>query len=150
AFFLDYGRTDELITNGEARAVVHGRLDEGVGLGKPHRAASLDGRLSAARTPLQDDLASRDGRADGNADVDELDRHVGRRERELFAVGHLERLRERAPRRVRVVPIVRAVRAVAHAIEALAQEPAVGEPLEARGVELETRVAHDGARLVLE
>src|SRR6266566_5099757 len=76
--------------------------------------------------------------------------HVGRRERELLAVGGLEGSSECAAHRVGVAAVVRAIREVDHEIEALAQEPAVGEPLDVPRLELETRVAHDGACLVLE
>src|SRR5262249_24958812 len=81
---------------------------------------------------------------------DELDRDVRRRQRKLLAVCLLERRRERAAHGVRITDDVRPVRQVHDQVEALAQEAPVGTALEARRLELEAGVAHDGPRLVLE
>ncbi len=70
--------------------------------------------------------------------------------RELFAVRRLEGRRERAARGIGVAAVVGAVGKVDDEIEALAEKAPVGEPLEARRLELQAGVAHDGARLVLE
>src|SRR5262245_38022128 len=132
--FLDDRGAGESIADGQPRAVVHGRLDEVAGLGKPDRAAALDGRFGSARASLEDHLAPGDRRTDGDADVDELDRDVGRRERELLAVGCLEGLSERAADSVLIAAVVRPIGQVDHEVEALAQEAAVGEPLKACGL----------------
>jgi hypothetical protein len=73
---------------------------------------------------------------------------MGRGEGELLAVGGLEGRLERAPRGL--VVGVWPVGQRHHEVEALAEEAAIGEAAHGGGVELEARVRHDGARLVLE
>src|SRR3989442_15902361 len=88
---LDPRRPREAVADREASAVVHGRLDEPAGLREPDGPSPLDGLLgSTAGAALEYDFTTRDGSAHGDTDVDELDRHVGRCERELLAIRRLE------------------------------------------------------------
>src|SRR2546427_3555993 len=151
ALFLDHRRPREAVADREASAVVHGRLDEPAGLREPDGPSPLDGLLgSTAGAALEYDFTTRDGSAHGDTDVDELDRHVWRCERELLAIRRLEGRRERSSRGVRVASVVGTVGQRDHQVEPLPQKAPVGEALEARGLELEAGIGHDGARLVLE
>src|SRR2546428_5088695 len=151
ALFLDHRRPREAVADCEASAVVHGRLDEPAGLREPDGPPPLDGLLgSTAGAALEYNFTTRDGSAHGDTDVDELDRHVGRCERELLAIRRLEGRRERPSRGGRVSSVVGAVGQRDHQVEPLPQKAPVGEALEARGLELEAGIGHDGARLVLE
>src|SRR6266545_4781536 len=151
ALLLDHRRSREAVADREASAIVHGRLDEPAGLLEPGGPPSLDGLLrSPAEASLEYDFITRDGSAYGDTDVDELHRHVGRYERELLAIRRLEGRRERLSRGVGVSSVVGAVGQRDHQVEPLPQKAPVGEALEARGLQLEPGVGHDGARLVLE
>ena len=79
-------------------AVVHRRLQKPSALGEVDRPRALERAPPRAAGPRAALAArrrlARDGRAHGHADVDELHRHVRRRERELLAVRRLEGRRE--------------------------------------------------------
>src|SRR6266545_447992 len=151
AFLLNHRRSGEAVADREAGAFVHGRLDEPAGLREPGGPPPLDGLFGpTAGASLEYDFTTRDGSAHGDTDVDELDRYVWRCERELLAIRRLEGRRERPSRGVCVASVVGTVGQLDDEVKPLPQETAVGEPLEARGLQLEPGVGHDGARVVLE
>src|SRR5204862_43329 len=120
-------------------------MHEGLGLAEVRRPLPSARAARAGALTVHGHLGARHGRAHGDTDVDELDRHVGRREREFLAVRRLERAREAPPALVAVV--VGAGGKIDHEIEALAEEAAVGESFHRRHLELEPRVGHHRARL---